>query len=81
MAEDKRMDPQSGEPVESDGVYANEWGRLEAFRRGDIFPADPMLGTTEWKQVEVRYDEEMREGNVRNDKQDSPRGHVDRGDK
>lgn len=81
MAEDKRMNPQSGEPVESDGVYANEWGREEAFRRGDTFPADPMLGTTEWQMVEHRYDEEMREDNQQNSKLDSPKRHIDRGDK
>ncbi|MFD0589538.1 transposase [Paenibacillus sp. GCM10027627] len=51
-----RMNPISGESVESDGVYRNEWGRDEKLERGDVFPADPMLGTTEWKQVELEFD-------------------------
>ncbi|WP_168118691.1 transposase [Paenibacillus sp. HB172176] len=52
----KRMDPVSGEKVEADGVYQNEWGREEKLERGDAFPADPMLGNTEWSQVELQFE-------------------------
>jgi hypothetical protein len=38
------MNPMSGEPVETTGVYKNEWGGLEKLQRGEIFPADVMLG-------------------------------------
>lgn len=50
------MNPTSGEPVEVDGVYKNEWGREEQLNRGDVFPADPQLGTTEWQLVQLDFD-------------------------
>lgn len=79
MAKDKDMKPISGEPIEVDGMYANEWGRIESLNRGDIFPADPMLGTTEWKLVSYKAEQEpAKEGH--HDHQ-PPRAHVDRGDK
>lgn len=56
MAEQKDMAPISGEPVDTDGIYQNEWGREEWFNRGEIFPADPQMGTTEWKLVSLASD-------------------------
>ncbi|MBP3966342.1 transposase [Paenibacillus lignilyticus] len=56
MSEEKghfQMDPMSGEPVEVDGVYKNEWGREEKLARGEVFPADPMLGATEWELTQL----------------------------
>ncbi|QHT59213.1 transposase [Paenibacillus lycopersici] len=50
------MEPVSGEPVEVDGVYKNEWGREEKLNRGDVFPADPQLGTSEWELVQLDFD-------------------------
>ncbi|MBO7748286.1 transposase [Paenibacillus sp. MWE-103] len=50
------MEPVSGEPVEVDGVYKNEWGREEKLSRGDIFPADPQLGTTEWELTQLDFE-------------------------
>ncbi|QNK56975.1 transposase [Paenibacillus sp. PAMC21692] len=75
-----RMEPISGEPVEADGVYRNEWGRDERLERGDVFPADPMLGTTEWKQVELEFDNHH-EGRtdprlVPHDDDDDPEAHM-----
>ncbi len=52
----KAMLPVSREEVEVDGVYTNEWGREEVLHRGQDFPADPMLGTTEWQLSEFIYD-------------------------
>jgi hypothetical protein len=50
MSERKsQMNPMSGEHVEVDGVYKNEWGRQVQMARGDVFPADPVLGNTEWQ--------------------------------
>ncbi|RKP50109.1 transposase [Cohnella endophytica] len=51
-----RMEPVSGEKVEVDGVYTNEWGREEELNRGETFPADPMLGETEWTLSEFSFD-------------------------
>ncbi|PYI52846.1 transposase [Paenibacillus flagellatus] len=90
MSENDRMEPMSGEPVEVGGVYSNEWGREEYFRKGDVFPADPQLGSTAWKLV--RFDVDSITGETEHahlnlaDKNaqtghSSPRGHVDRGDK
>lgn len=90
MSEHDRMEPASGEPVEVDGVYSNEWGREEHFKKGDVFAADPQLGTTTWKLV--RFDIDSTTGETEHahlnradqNKQsghDSPRKHVDRGDK
>lgn len=56
MSEQERMDPVSGEPVETDGIYENEWGREQRFNRGEIFAADPQLGTTTWKLVGLTSD-------------------------
>ncbi|MBB6637346.1 transposase [Cohnella thailandensis] len=53
---DYSMPPISGEHVETDGVYKNEWGREEEFNRGESFPADPILGNTEWELVEMSFD-------------------------
>lgn len=50
------MPPMSGEPVEADGVYKNEWGRELELQRGDVFPADPQLGATEWEWAEMSFD-------------------------
>ncbi|GAB6992113.1 hypothetical protein [Paenibacillus pini] len=54
--EDKRMLPLSHEEVESDGIYTNEWGGTETLHRGQTFPADPVMGVTEWKLSELSYD-------------------------
>lgn len=56
MSEQERMEPMSGEPVETDGVYMNEWGREVYLSRGELFPADPQLGNTEWKLVGLAHD-------------------------
>ncbi|MCZ8514084.1 hypothetical protein O9H85_16960 [Paenibacillus filicis] len=53
MAESKEMNPVSGEEVETDGIYENEWGREETLKRGDEFPFDPMMGQTEWDLVSL----------------------------
>ncbi|MFC5407258.1 transposase [Cohnella soli] len=87
-----RMDPISGEQVPVDGVYRNEWGREQELNRGDTFPADPMLGETEWALTELSFDNHH-EGRTDprlvpkendTDKQgkiDSPRRQMDRGKK
>ncbi|SDD78515.1 hypothetical protein SAMN02799630_04035 [Paenibacillus sp. UNCCL117] len=49
MANHKDMQPVSGEEVETDGIYENEWGREETLKRGDEFPFDPVMGQTEWE--------------------------------
>jgi hypothetical protein len=54
--ENHRMEPMSGEKVEVDGTYKNEWGRELELERGHVFPADPVLGTTEWELVEYSFD-------------------------
>ncbi|MEF3304011.1 transposase [Paenibacillus sp. GYB003] len=90
MSEHDRMNPMSGEPVEIDGVYSNEWGREQFLQKGDVFPADPQLGTTAWELV--RYSVDRLTGETEHahlnlaDKNEqsghgSPRKHVDRGDK
>lgn len=89
MVYEERMNPISGEPVETDGVYSNEWGREQFLQRGDVFPADPQLGTTAWELVRFAVDETTGETEHQHlERQtadprgmDSPRGHVDRGDK
>ncbi|GIO13056.1 hypothetical protein J19TS2_26110 [Cohnella xylanilytica] len=58
MSENSNNDmlPISGEHVEADGVYKNEWGRELELQRGDVFPPDPQLGTTEWEWAEMTFD-------------------------
>jgi methionine aminopeptidase len=95
MSEKQRhfeMEPMSGEPVEVDGTYKNEWGREEKLERGQVFPADPMLGTSEWELTELDFDNHHK-GHTdprlvpkADDASDEaslkhPRGHIDRGDK
>lgn len=89
---DKAMLPLSREEVEVDGIYTNEWGREERLHRGDDFPADPMMGTTEWQLSEFTYDNHH-EGRTDprlvpkendTDKQGEvkgPRRHLERGDR
>ncbi|MGG1314012.1 MULTISPECIES: hypothetical protein [Cohnella] len=89
---DDSMPPMSGEPVETDGVYRNEWGREVELDRGDLFPADSQLGTTEWELTEFRFDNHH-EGRTdprlvpkKNDinkmgKIENPRRQIDRGKK
>lgn len=78
--EKKQMNPISGEPVEADGVYQNEWGRPERLERGELFPADPIMGSTEWKQVELVFDNHH-EGRtdqrlIPHDDDDDPEAHM-----
>lgn len=50
------MKPMSGEPVEVAGVYRNDWNREEKLERGEVFPADPQMGTATWRLVELDFD-------------------------
>lgn len=56
MSETNKMDPMSGEKVEVDGIYEDEWGYEKELKRGDKFPADVMLGGTEWLLTEMSID-------------------------
>lgn len=51
-----KMDPISGEKVEVDGVYEDEWGSTRELKRGEAFPSDFMLGETEWSLTEYSMD-------------------------
>jgi len=62
MSNDKDMNPISGEHVEVDGLYETEKGRSEVLCRGEVFPADPQLGTTEWTLVEFRETDHHHDG-------------------
>lgn len=53
---DKSMLPISREKVEVEGVYRDEAGRETFLQRGEEFPADLVLGTTEWELVEFAKD-------------------------
>lgn len=53
---DKEMSPISREIVDVEGVYTDETGHEEHLHRGEEFPADLMLGTTEWELTELVYD-------------------------
>lgn len=55
-SKDKSMLPISREEVEVDGVYTNEWGREENLKRGEDFPTDPIMGSTEWKLTEFDFE-------------------------
>lgn len=50
------MNPMTGEEVEVHGVYENESGQEAELQRGDKFPADLVLGATEWKLTEYQFD-------------------------
>ena len=79
MAEDKRMQPVSGEEVETDGIYSNEWGREETLKRGDEFPYDRMMGQTEWDLISLpleSQEEDMYQDTKENTKK---RMHIDWG--
>lgn len=51
--EKKDMLPMSGENVEVEGVYTDELGRENYLQKGEEFPADLVLGKTEWKLTEM----------------------------
>jgi hypothetical protein len=60
MSENKEMLPMSGEKVETDGTYVNPWGREELLKRGELFPADVMMGDTEWRLISLPSDTEFK---------------------
>ncbi|UVI30849.1 transposase [Paenibacillus spongiae] len=92
MSEKERhytMLPVSGETVEVDGVYKDEWGAEVKLKRGQRFPANVMLGSTEWELAEFDFDNHHLGRTdprlIPEPKDDSsssgPRRHIDRGDK
>jgi hypothetical protein len=52
----EKMEPVTGQKVEVDGVYENEFGQELELKRGDTFPADLILGNTEWTLTEFSFD-------------------------
>ncbi|AJY74462.1 hypothetical protein [Paenibacillus beijingensis] len=83
MSEKQRhfeMEPMSGEHVDVDGVYKNEWGRETKLKRGDVFPADPQLGTTEWELAELDFNNHHQGHTdprlVPHDDDDDPEAHM-----
>ncbi|MGF7049040.1 hypothetical protein J2T13_003548 [Paenibacillus sp. DS2015] len=52
-SKNKDMLPISRETVEVEGVYENESGQEQYLRRGEEFPADLVLGNTEWEMTEL----------------------------
>lgn len=81
MAEEKDMNPYSGERVETDGIYMTEWGREELLKRGDVFPSDVMMGDTEWKWVSLPTDEQQQAINKNRGEKRGVRFHAQRGDR
>lgn len=55
-SDNKDMLPLSGENVEIDGVYEDEDGHEQHLKRGQHFPADLVLGKSEWKLTEYSFD-------------------------
>ncbi|WP_314587501.1 transposase [Paenibacillus terrigena] len=55
MGKEKDMNPVSHERVEVDGIYTNESGQEEHLHRGQTFPANVVLGTTEWELKEYMF--------------------------
>lgn len=51
MANSKRMNPISGDPVETDGVYRSQYGHEVELSEGDEFPMDPQLGSVEYELI------------------------------
>jgi hypothetical protein len=49
MSNNNSMNPMTGDTVETDGIYANEYGQEVTLKRGDEFPADLILGRTAWE--------------------------------
>ncbi|MCS7459539.1 hypothetical protein N0M98_05245 [Paenibacillus doosanensis] len=81
MADDKSMKPVSGEEVETDGIYENEWGREETLKRGDEFPFDPVMGQTEWELTSFPLESQEQEMYKDTSGNTKSRLHIDRGDK
>jgi len=79
MSNNNRMDPLSGEKVSTDGIYADESGHEQAFKRGDEFPSDIVLGKTIWELKGFSLQEgELDHRGVQNT---PPRASTDRADK
>ncbi|MNW25833.1 hypothetical protein D3C74_25870 [compost metagenome] len=88
----KDMLPLSGDQVEVDGVYTDEDGHEQHLKRGQHFPSDLVLGSSEWQMTEYSFDNHHegrtdprlvpKEDDV--DKQGKithPRRHMERGDR
>nr|WP_198957510.1 transposase [Paenibacillus selenitireducens] len=92
MGKEKDMNPISHERVEIDGIYTNEFGQEEHLHRGQTFPANLVVGTTEWELKEYMFDNHA-EGRTdprlvpkendtdKQQKQVHPRLHQDQSDK
>jgi hypothetical protein len=51
LANDKEMHPLSGDIVETDGVYRDNYGHEVELKAGEELPMDPQLGKMEYEMV------------------------------
>ncbi|MDF2958567.1 MAG: hypothetical protein K0S39_302 [Paenibacillus sp.] len=49
----------SGERVDRNGVYADEWGRTELFKEDEFFSENPQMGSTYWRLVRYPFDSQQ----------------------
>ena len=52
MANEKEMNPLSGDTVETNGVYRDPYGHEVQLKAGEQFPMDPQYGKVEFELVE-----------------------------
>jgi hypothetical protein len=55
LANEKSMNPLSGDMVETNGIYADAYGHEIELKAGETFPMDPQLGKVEYTMVELPY--------------------------
>lgn len=58
MANEKEMNPLSGDRVETDGVYRDPYGREVELKAGEDFPMDPQLGQVDFQMISFAHDDD-----------------------
>jgi len=56
MANEKEMNPLSGDTVETDGVYRDPYGHEVQLSAGEQYPMDPQYGKVDFELVEFAKD-------------------------
>ncbi|MCI3927207.1 hypothetical protein MO973_44250 [Paenibacillus sp. TRM 82003] len=62
MANEKNMNPLSGDRVETDGVYRSPYGHEIELKAGEDYPMDPQYGKVEYEMVAFSYGDKTQAG-------------------
>lgn len=77
MANEKEMNPLSGDTAETNGVYRDAYGHEVQLKAGEQFPMDPQYGKVEYELVEFAKEfDEIPDGGIRSDQRAAESANV-----